>query len=48
MRKYPGVTWECATRIDFLRDEEMLEKRAIPTIANALTRKNLHFVLCIQ
>ena len=24
-------------------DEEMLEKRAIPTIANALTRKNLHF-----
>ncbi|MBQ2968021.1 MAG: hypothetical protein IJE10_07900 [Clostridia bacterium] len=24
-------------------DEEMLERRTIPTIANALTRKNLHF-----
>ena len=28
MRKYPGVTWECATRIDFLKDETMLENMA--------------------
>ncbi|MBR3885883.1 MAG: radical SAM protein [Clostridia bacterium] len=28
MKKYPGVTWECATRIDFLRDEEMLKNMA--------------------
>lgn len=25
MKKYPDVTWECATRIDFLKDEEMLK-----------------------
>lgn len=28
MKKYPGVTWECATRIDFLKDEEMLDNMA--------------------
>ena len=25
MNKYPGVTWECATRIDLVQDESMLE-----------------------
>lgn len=24
--KFPDITWECATRIDLVRDEEMLEK----------------------
>lgn len=28
MNKYPGVTWECATRIDLLNDEDMIRAMA--------------------
>lgn len=28
MNKYPNVTWECATRIDLLEDEKMIEAMA--------------------
>ena len=28
MNKYPDVTWECATRIDLVQNDEMLEKMA--------------------
>ena len=28
MQKYPDVTWECATRIDLVQDEEMLKAMA--------------------
>lgn len=28
MNKYPDVTWECATRIDLLKDEKMIESMA--------------------